>query len=164
VIVGQDPYHGPNQANGLAFSVNKDAKRIPPSLQNIFKELGQKPSHGDLTKWARQGVLLLNSVLTVERGRPGSHSAQGWEKFTDAILKFLTHQDRPIIFVFWGLQAQAKAKYLNLQDHFVLTALHPSPYSAQAGFFGCDHFNKINKILDSLDQPLINWELDETSV
>lgn len=168
VIVGQDPYHGVGQAHGLSFSVPKGIKP-PPSLQNIFKELQSDvqlptPSHGCLLKWAKQGVLLLNATLTVSKGEPLSHHGKGWERLTDAIVKSLQGRQDPVIFVLWGKSAQDKCRFLQESDipsrHFVLTAAHPSPYSADKGFFGCRHFSKVNKFLAEQGKESINWSLD----
>ncbi len=159
VIVGQDPYHGPGQAHGLAFSVPKRI-RPPPSLQNIFKELREDlgiaiPSHGCLEKWAEQGVLLLNVTLTVRESKPLSHHKKGWEQFTDAIISKLASRKDPIIFVLWGNNASKKCSHIP-ERHTILKAAHPSPLSAYGGFFGCHHFSQINKLLD---KP-IDWQLD----
>lgn len=163
IIMGQDPYHGNEQANGLAFSVNKGV-RIPPSLNNILKELSsdlniKKPKDGDLTNWAKQGVLLLNNTLTVESGKPLSHHNKGWEKFTSGIIQFLNHNFRDLIFVLWGKQAAMKEPYLSSQKHFILKSAHPSPFSAHRGFFGSKPFSKINRILAQKEKKIINWEL-----
>lgn len=162
VILGQDPYHGPNQANGLAFSVNKESQ-LPPSLKNIYIELKNDLNisciHGDLSRWAKQGVLLLNSVLTVEEGKPGSHYGLGWENFTDDIIRAL-NEYRNIIFVLWGKKAQLKKQLINSEKHYILEAAHPSPFSAHRGFFGCRHFSKINDILKSINKHPIDWRLN----
>lgn len=164
VIVGQDPYHGPGQAHGLCFSVNKGVP-LPPSLKNIFKELCediscQKPIHGCLNHWAEQGVLLLNVTLTVVDGNPLSHHGRGWERFTDAIIKKLSEREDPIIFVLWGKNAQDKCEHIEASGrHYVLKAAHPSPFSAYRGFFGCRHFSKVNEILRSLGKTPIGWSL-----
>jgi uracil-DNA glycosylase len=167
VIVGQDPYHRQGQAHGLAFSVPYGIPQ-PPSLQNIFKELESdlgipKPNHGCLEQWAEQGVLLLNSTLTVEKGKPLSHHGHGWEKFTDAVLSKLCEKETPVVFVLWGRSAQDKCRFLQPslgeKKHFVLTAAHPSPFSARQGFFGCRHFSKTNEILAKYRQPIINWKI-----
>ena len=152
VIIGQDPYHGPGQAHGLSFSVQKGVP-IPPSLQNIFKELQddlgvQPPHHGCLEAWARNGVLLLNNVLTVRAGQPNSHKGIGWETFTDDVIKILNERDQPIVFLLWGANARAKQPLLTNPNHLVLTALHPSPLSAYSGFFGCRHFSKATHFLN----------------
>ncbi len=163
-IVGQDPYHGPGQAHGLAFSVPKGVKP-PPSLKNIFKELQNDlllaiPSHGCLVKWAKQGVLLLNATLTVKMSEPLSHHNHGWESFTDAIIRKLAEKKEPIIFVLWGNNAQKKCSHIEELSingqHTILKAAHPSPFSAHNGFFGCRHFSKINALLK---EP-IDWQLD----
>lgn len=166
VIIGQDPYHEPNQAHGLSFSVEKDVK-LPPSLQNIYKEIsneyGYKMSYtnGNLSKWARQGVLLLNSVLTVEKGAANSHKNMGWEKFTTAIIKKLNQRDTPIVFLLWGASAKAVGKYVDKNRHFILESVHPSPLSAYNGFFGCGHFKKANELLASIGQKEIDWRIDD---
>lgn len=162
VIIGQDPYHGPNQANGLCFSVNKGVK-LPPSLVNIYKEikadLGFDPSQkGDLSHWAKQGVLLLNSCLTVRKGEAGSHHNQGWERFTDAVLKKLNQKKEGLVFLLWGRQAQTKESLLS-DKQFVLKAAHPSPLSAYKGFLGCQHFSKTNQILTSIGKKPIDWQI-----
>lgn len=167
VIVGQDPYHGPGQAHGLSFSVPKGVKP-PPSLQNIFKELESdekivRPKHGCLISWARQGVLLLNATLTVRRSAPLSHHGKGWERFTDAVIHKLQEREDPLIFVLWGKSAQDKCRFLreaNQSRHLILTAAHPSPYSANQGFFGCQHFSKINAFLKQQGKTPIDWSLD----
>ena len=161
VILGQDPYHGPNQANGLCFSVNPD-QPLPPSLRNIFKELVsdigcQQPADGDLSNWARQGVLLLNTVLTVEATKANSHKGCGWETFTDEVIQALNKASQPIVFLLWGSQAQAKSSLIKNPKHTILTAPHPSPLSAHRGFFGCKHFSKTNQILVGNDQTPIKW-------
>jgi uracil-DNA glycosylase len=163
IILGQDPYHGPKQAQGLSFSVSRDVK-VPPSLQNIYKELNSDlglpiPNHGDLTSWAEQGVLLLNATLTVRAKSPGSHQGKGWELFTDAIIKTLNVEKSHLVFMLWGKYAQAKANLIDNNKHLVLTAAHPSPYSAHSGFFGCQHFSKCNEYLIQNGIPPINWEI-----
>ncbi|OON99564.1 MAG: uracil-DNA glycosylase [Epulopiscium sp. Nele67-Bin004] len=159
VILGQDPYHGENQAHGLAFSVQEGIK-VPPSLVNIYKEInGEKRASGNLESWAKQGVLLLNTVLTVEAGKAGSHRNQGWEKFTDEIIKSINKKDTPVVFLLWGKPAQAKASLITNPLHHVLTAPHPSPLSAHTGFFGCNHFKLANDILEQTGQTPINWEI-----
>ena len=160
VIIGQDPYHGKGQANGLAFAVEQGVK-IPPSLKNIYKEieldLGDiSPSHGDLTFLAKQGVLLLNSVLTVEKGNPASHSGKGWEKFTDKIISILNTKD-DLVFMLWGNYAQKKGSIIDSKKHRVLKAPHPSPLSAYKGFFGCKHFSKANEYLIIQGKSPIIW-------
>lgn len=164
VILGQDPYHGPNQAHGLCFSVQKGIAS-PPSLVNIFKELQAdlgipKPTHGYLESWARQGVLLLNTVLTVEAGNPQSHQNRGWEQFTDRIIKELNDRKTGLIFMLWGSPAQKKGDLVDYRKHLILKAPHPSPLSAHRGFFGCNHFSKANAILKSRGEPEIVWALD----
>ena len=165
VILGQDPYHGPNQANGLSFSVQKGIA-LPPSLRNIFHELHTDlgipaPRHGDLTKWAKQGVLLLNSVLTVEAGQPTSHQKQGWEAFTDEVIDVLNEQREHVVFILWGAYAQRKGQRINRDKHLVLTAAHPSPLAAnRGGFFGCKVFSKTNQYLKQHGIEPIDWQLD----
>ncbi len=161
VILGQDPYHGAGQANGLSFSVNAGVK-IPPSLRNIFKELNDDlgipiPNHGDLTAWAKQGVLLLNSVLTVEEGKPGSHQNIGWERFTDYIIQNINDENEGIVFLLWGNYAKSKSKLINSHKHLILEAAHPSPFSAYQGFFQCKHFSKTNNYLMSIGKEPIDW-------
>ena len=163
LILGQDPYHGLGQANGLSFSVNKEIT-IPPSLKNIFLELRNDLNipisrHGDLTYWAQQKILLLNSVLTVEQGRPNSHQGIGWDKLTDRII-FQLSKRGDMIFVLWGSSAQKKYNLIDKKHNKILTAPHPSPLSAYRGFFGCKHFSKINKILREDGSSEINWKLD----
>ena len=164
VIIGQDPYHEPNQAHGLAFSV-RDGVQFPASLNNIFKELHNDigmpiPKSGDLTKWAKQGVLLLNSVLTVRAHQAGSHRGYGWEEFTTEIIKKLNKRDKPVIFVLWGNDAKKKEEYITNPQHYILKSAHPSPLSAYNGFFGCRHFSKINEILRNNNEKEIDWRLD----
>jgi uracil-DNA glycosylase len=162
VILGQDPYHGPNQAHGLAFSVLHDVD-IPPSLRNIFQEINANFSvsnmftSGNLSNWAAQGVLLLNSVLTVRAGQAGSHKGFGWETFTDNAISLVASQDRPIVFMLWGAFAKSKKKLITNQKHLVLEAAHPSPLSAHNGFFGCKHFIKANEFLLENNVEIINW-------
>lgn len=164
VIIGQDPYHGAHQAHGLSFSVQKGVS-IPPSLQNIFKELKaeysdfQIPKHGDLSSWADQGVLLLNASLTVEASKPGSHQNQGWEQFTDQVIRTLSEQRTGIVFLLWGKFAQAKAALIDQTKHQVLMAAHPSPFSAYNGFFGCNHFIKTNEYLKKNGGKGVDWRL-----
>ncbi len=165
VILGQDPYHGPGQAHGLCFSV-QPGTAIPPSLRNIYKELqddlGIPPAaHGFLESWARQGVLLLNSVLTVECRKPASHAGKGWEAFTDAVIQEIIARDAPCAFLLWGRYAQNKADFVDSARHLVLKAAHPSPYSAANGFFGCRHFSSANAFLRQHGQPEIDWALPE---
>lgn len=164
VILGQDPYHGENQAHGLAFSVNKGIK-IPPSLLNMYKELQSDlgcfiPNNGYLVPWAEQGVLLLNTVLTVREGEPNSHKNKGWEIFTDKVISKLNEREDPIIFILWGNNAKEKLKLITNKRHFILTAPHPSPLSASRGFFGCKHFSKANDILKSLHKKEIDWQIN----
>lgn len=165
VIIGQDPYHGPNQAHGLSFSVQKGVA-LPPSLRNIFHELhndlGVKiPKHGDLTYWAEQGVLLLNAVLTVEAAQPTSHQKRGWEEFTDHIIDVLNEQREHIVFILWGAYAQRKGQRIDQNKHLILKAAHPSPLSAnRGGFFGCKVFSKTNNYLKQHGIEPIDWQLD----
>ena len=161
VLIGQDPYHGPGQAHGLAFSV-QDGTAIPPSLRNIFKEIkddvGKEiPKSGNLERWAVQGVLLLNATLTVRANSPGSHQKMGWEEFTDAAIKKLSEQKEGLVFILWGAFAQKKAALINDQKHHILTAAHPSPFAADRGFFGCRHFSKTNEYLKAQGQKEIDW-------
>jgi len=161
VILGQDPYHGPGQAHGLSFSVS-GGQRIPPSLQNIFRELAsdlgcEPPSHGDLSGWAAQGVLMLNSVLTVERGRAGSHQGKGWELFTDAVIQVINRRPLPVVFLLWGAQAQRKGETIDSSRHCVLAAPHPSPLSAHRGFLGCGHFSAANRFLMEHHRGPVDW-------
>jgi len=161
VIIGQDPYHGPGQAHGLAFSV-KPGVPTPPSLKNIFQEihrdLGKEiPDNGCLTHWARQGVLLLNPVLSVQRGKPGSHRDLGWEQFTSTIISKLSEKKEHLVFLLWGSQAQRKADLIDASRHTVLKSTHPSPFSAHKGFLGCKHFSTTNEILRKLGKGEINW-------
>ena len=163
VILGQDPYHGENQAHGLAFSVQQSVK-IPPSLLNIYKELHDDigcyiPNNGNLIPWADQGVLLLNTALTVRAHEANSHKGKGWEIFTDEIIKLLNERIDPVIFVLWGANARKKKEYIDESKHYVLEAPHPSPLSARRGFFGCKHFSKINEILIGLGKTTINWQI-----
>jgi uracil-DNA glycosylase len=162
VILGQDPYHGPGQAHGLCFSVN-DGVRIPPSLQNIFKEIKEDlgkpiPSSGNLERWASQGVLLLNATLTVEAGKPGSHQNKGWEVFTDAVIKCISDEKKDVVFLLWGKYAQDKGKVIDERKHYILKAKHPSPMAANyGGWFGCKHFSKTNAYLEDKGLTPINW-------
>ncbi len=163
VIVGQDPYHGEGEAHGLSFSVQKGVK-IPPSLQNIYKELENdlkiKPAmEGDLTKWAKEGVLLLNAVLTVEKDKPASHRNLGWELLTDYIIKALNAKEEPVVFILWGSFAKEKKKYITNPKHLVLTSPHPSPFSASSGFFGSRPFSKTNDFLIKNNLKPIDWKL-----
>ena len=165
VILGQDPYHGEGQAHGLCFSVMPGV-RPPPSLVNIFKEIGsdlgiERPAHGLLDDWARQGVLLLNSVLTVEKGQAASHRERGWERFTDAIIRLVNTKSEPVVFMLWGTYAQKKAAFVDTSRHLVLKAPHPSPLSAHSGFFGCRHFSRANQFLESRGLRPIEWALPE---
>jgi uracil-DNA glycosylase len=161
VIIGQDPYHGPGQANGLCFSV-RDGVRVPPSLVNIFKEikndLGKDiPSSGNLERWAQQGVLLLNATLTVKAGTPGSHQNKGWELFTDAVIRKISDERQHVVFLLWGAYAQKKGEIIDRNKHFVLMSAHPSPFSADRGFFGNKHFSKTNQYLKSKGVEEIDW-------
>lgn len=163
VILGQDPYHGAGQAHGLCFSV-PPLTQFPPSLRNIFKELeadlGQpSPLSGDLEPWARQGVLLLNTVLTVREGQAHSHAGKGWEEFTDAVIRTLGLQPVPVVFMLWGAPAQSKKPLINASRHIILEAPHPSPLSAYRGFWGCRHFSKANAALASAGRPTVDWRL-----
>ena len=163
VIIGQDPYHQPHQAHGLCFSVQPDVK-IPPSLLNIYKELQADLGipyalHGCLESWAKQGVLLLNSVLTVEYNKPNSHQGKGWETFTDKIIRTVAEQNEHVVFLLWGNYAQKKGAFIDEQRHLVLKAPHPSPLSAHRGFLGCRHFSKTNQYLEQHQQTAIHWEL-----
>jgi uracil-DNA glycosylase len=163
VVLGQDPYHGPGQAHGLSFSV-PDGIPHPPSLQNIFKEIESDlgipvPGKSDLTPWARQGVLLLNAILTVRANTPASHQNKGWEKFTDAVIRNLSEKRKNLIFLLWGNYAQAKETLIDNSRHFILKAAHPSPLSAHRGFFGCRHFSQVNRILTDLGLNEIEWSL-----
>lgn len=165
VILGQDPYHGPNQAHGLSFSV-KPKVAPPPSLRNIFQELhndiGCKiPNHGSLVHWAKQGVLLLNTVLTVRQGEAHSHKGKGWEIFTDQVIKTLNERERPVIFILWGRPAQEKEKLITNQHHYILKSPHPSPLSASRGFFGSRPFSKVNQILTTIGEEPIDWCLPQ---
>lgn len=166
VILGQDPYHGPAQAHGLCFSVMPGIKP-PPSLVNIYKELANDiegfsiPSHGYLQSWAEQGILLLNTVLTVEAGHAHSHKHLGWEQFTDRVVDGLNQYGNGIIFLLWGAHAQKKGKNIDLNKHFILKAPHPSPLSAHRGFLGCQHFSQVNQILSQQGKEQINWQLAE---
>ena len=161
VILGQDPYHGEGQAHGLAFSVPEGID-IPPSLKNIFKEIEDDlnlslPDNGNLERWARQGVLLLNSVLTVQKNLAGSHRNIGWEKITDSIIQMISEEKENVVFILWGNFAKEKETFINKEKHFVLTAAHPSPLSAYKGFFGCRHFSKANAYLEVKGIARINW-------
>lgn len=164
VILGQDPYHNVHQAHGLCFSVPEDQKEIPPSLINIFRELHddvgcKMPQTGCLSKWAEQGVLLLNTVLTVRAHQANSHKGHGWEQFTDAIIQAVEEQDRPIVYMLWGTPAQSKAPMVTNPRHLVLKAPHPSPLSAYRGFFGCRHFSRCNEFLQAHGEKPVDWQL-----
>lgn len=164
VILGQDPYHGAGQAHGLSFSVNVGVKP-PPSLVNIFKELSTDlqcsiPPHGCLMSWAKQGVLLLNTSLSVEQGKPQSHAHIGWTQFTDMVIKQLSAHPMPLVFLLWGAHAQAKAPLIDASKHLILTAAHPSPFSAHRGFLGCRHFSKANTFLVANGRTPIDWTID----
>ena len=164
VILGQDPYYNAGQAMGLCFAVKPEVKDLPPSLINIFRELHDDvgchmPANGDLSGWARQGVLLLNTVLTVRAHKPASHQGRGWEQFTDAIIRAVNSEDRPIVYMLWGSPAQSKAEMLTNPRHLVLKAPHPSPLSAYRGFFGCRHFSKCNEFLVAHGEQPIDWQL-----
>ena len=163
VILGQDPYHGPNQAHGLSFSVQPEVK-IPPSLKNIYKELNQDlgcfiPNHGYLVEWAKQGVLLLNTVLTVREGEAHSHRGKGWEIFTDQVIHLLNKREEPIVFILWGKPAQSKIPYIDTNRHTILTSVHPSPLSANRGFFGSQPFSKANACLKQWGMKEIDWQI-----
>lgn len=164
VLLGQDPYHEEGQAHGMSFSVRPGIK-IPPSLQNMYKELHEElglyiPNNGYLEKWANQGVLLLNTCLTVRSGAANSHKGKGWEQFTDAIIKAVNEQDRPIVYMLWGKPAQMKKSMLNNPKHLILEAPHPSPLSAYRGFFGCKHFSKCNEFLVNNGLSPIDWQIE----
>lgn len=164
VIIGQDPYHGAGEAHGLAFSVNPGIK-VPPSLKNIYKELNRDlelyiPNNGYLVKWAKQGVLMLNSVLTVEKDKPASHQGKGWEIFTDNIIKEINKKDEPVVFVLWGSFAKKKQELITNPKHLILTSSHPSPFSVKQGFEGCSHFSKINKFLEKNGIKPIDWQIE----
>ncbi|WP_256004504.1 uracil-DNA glycosylase [Pedobacter deserti] len=164
VLIGQDPYHGPGQAHGLSFSVQKGVA-TPPSLRNIYKELSediegfQIPAHGELTKWADEGVLLLNATLTVRAHEPGSHQGKGWEIFTDTVISKLSAGREGIVFMLWGRFAQNKAALIDPSRHSILTAAHPSPFSAHSGFLGCRHFSKANSILSDNGKSPVDWQI-----
>ena len=164
VILGQDPYHGEGQAHGLSFSVQEGIK-IPPSLRNIYKELADDlnwtapPESGDLTGWAKQGVLLLNTVLTVEKSNAGSHAKKGWEQFTDHVIEHINDQTEGVVFLLWGSYAIKKSKMIDHHKHHTLTAVHPSPLSAYRGFFGCKHFSQTNQLLAQQGKEAINWKI-----
>ncbi|WP_304206865.1 uracil-DNA glycosylase [Peptostreptococcus russellii] len=164
VIIGQDPYHNVGQAHGLAFSV-KPGVQTPPSLQNMYKELKDEldcfiPNNGYLVKWADQGVLLINTVLTVRAHNANSHKGMGWEIFTDNIIKYLSDREDPVIFLLWGANARSKKKIIDKNKHIILEAPHPSPLSAYRGFFGCGHFKKANEILEEMGKEKIDWQIE----
>lgn len=165
VILGQDPYHGPDQAHGLSFSVRPGVK-VPPSLANMYKELVTDidgftpPSHGYLQSWAEQGVLLLNTVLTVEQGNAHSHAKIGWETFTDRLIEVIDQHCDGVVFLLWGAHAQKKGKKIDTERHHVLRSAHPSPLSAYRGFFGCKHFSQTNQLLNQMNKPTIDWLLE----
>ena len=163
VILGQDPYHGPNQAHGLCFSVKKGVEP-PPSLKNIYKEIEndlniKQASHGELTSWAKDGVLLLNTVLTVRQASPNSHKGKGWEQFTDKVIQLVNDNAQPCVFLLWGANAKAKASLITNKKHLVLSTVHPSPLSAYNGFFGCKHFSKANEFLIKNNRKPVNWQI-----
>ncbi|PFN28202.1 uracil-DNA glycosylase [Bacillus cereus] len=163
VILGQDPYHGPNQAHGLSFSVQPGVK-TPPSLLNMYKELRDEygyeiPNNGYLVKWAEQGVLLLNTVLTVRQGEANSHKGKGWERFTDRVIELLNEREKPVIFILWGRHAQAKKKLITNKNHHIIESVHPSPLSARRGFFGSKPYSKVNTILVNMGERQIDWEI-----
>ncbi|PHV72307.1 uracil-DNA glycosylase [Sporanaerobium hydrogeniformans] len=165
VILGQDPYHGPNQAHGMAFSVQPGVA-VPPSLKNIYKELHETlgckiPNNGYLQKWAEQGILLLNTVLTVRAGKPQSHKGKGWEVFTDRVISLLNEREEPVIFLLWGAPAKAKKALITHPRHVVLTAAHPSPLSAHNGFFGCNHFAMVNNYLQKMGKTPIDFQIED---
>lgn len=165
VLLGQDPYHNENQAHGMSFSVLPEQKDIPPSLQNIYKELNSDlgcyiPNNGYLKKWADQGVLLLNTVLTVRAHQANSHQGHGWEQFTDAVIRTVNELDRPVVFLLWGRPAQNKAAMLTNKKHFILKAPHPSPLSAYRGFFGCRHFSQTNSFLERHGASPVDWQIE----
>lgn len=164
VIIGQDPYHGAGQAHGLCFSVKKGVA-VPPSLRNIYKELHDDvgfiiPPHGELTSWAKQGILLLNTVLTVREGCPNSHKGKGWEIFTDRVISELNNKQTPVVFLLWGANAEQKGRLITNPIHKKLITVHPSPLSASRGFIGCRHFSKTNKLLSEAGLTPINWQID----
>ena len=164
VILGQDPYHEPNQAHGLSFSVKKGVVP-PPSLKNIYKEINSElgipvPSHGELTGWAKQGVLLLNTVLTVRQGQANSHKNKGWEIFTDTVIRKINEREKPVVFLLWGGNAKQKTALITNPAHKILTSVHPSPLSAYGGFFGCGHFKSANEFLKSIGETPIDWSVE----
>lgn len=165
LILGQDPYHEENQAHGLSFSVPVSQPKIPPSLQNIYRELNSDlgcyiPNNGYLKKWADQGVLMLNTVLTVRSGAANSHKGRGWEQFTDAIIRAVNAKDEPVVYMLWGSPAQSKIPMLNNPGHLILKTVHPSPLSAYRGFFGCKHFSQCNEFLKSKGLEPIDWQIE----
>ncbi|MBT2256325.1 uracil-DNA glycosylase [Priestia megaterium] len=165
VILGQDPYHGPNQAHGLSFSVQPGVK-TPPSLVNIYKELKNEmdyhiPNNGYLVKWAEQGILLLNTVLTVRRGEANSHKGKGWEQLTDRIIELVAQKEEPVVFLLWGKHAQAKKELIHHSHHLILESPHPSPFSANRGFFGNNHFQRANEFLFQHGRQSIDWQIDD---
>lgn len=164
VILGQDPYHGEGQAHGLCFSVKKGVEP-PPSLKNIFKEINADlgvpiSPHGELTSWAKQGVLLLNTALTVRKGEANSHKGMGWESFTDRVIELLNEREKPMVFLLWGSNARQKKKLITNPQHKILETVHPSPLSAYNGFFGCKHFSRTNRFLEEIGEKPIDWSLD----
>ena len=168
VLLGQDPYHQRGQAHGLAFSVNYGIK-TPPSLVNMYKELQDDlglyiPNNGFLEKWAKQGVLLLNTTLTVRDSEANSHSKIGWQTFTDNIIKKLNEREKPVIFILWGNNAKAKEKFIDTNKHYILKGVHPSPLSANKGFLGCKHFSEVNRILKDLNQKEIDWQIENKEI
>ena len=168
VLLGQDPYHQRGQAHGLAFSVNYGIK-TPPSLVNMYKELQDDlglyiPNNGFLEKWAKQGVLLLNTTLTVRDSQANSHSGIGWQTFTDNVIKSLNEREKPIIFILWGNNAKSKEKFIDTNKHYILKGVHPSPLSANKGFFGCKHFSEANRILKNLGEKEIDWQIENKEI
>jgi uracil-DNA glycosylase len=168
VILGQDPYHGPNQAHGLSFSVNEGIK-LPPSLKNIYKELNTDlgydiPTTGFLEPWAKQGVLMLNAVLTVEQANPNSHANKGWEEFTDTIIKTLSNNKENVVFILWGAYAQKKAELIDESKHFIIKSAHPSPFSARNGFFDSKPFSTTNKYLEEKNKKPIDWQIQDNQL
>ncbi len=166
VILGQDPYHGENQAMGLAFSVPKSQSKLPPSLKNIFKELNSDlgveiSKHGDLTKWAKQGVLLMNTVLSVEEKKPNSHANKGYERLTDEIIKYINLKNDTVIYILWGNNARVKKALITNEKHFVIEGVHPSPLSAHRGFFGSKPFSEVNRLLELNNKVKIDWSLND---
>lgn len=164
LLLGQDPYHGPNQAHGLCFSVKKGVTP-PPSLRNIYQELANElgcsiPEHGELTKWTSQGVLMLNTCLTVRRGQPNSHAGKGWEILTDKIISLINNKEDPVVFLLWGRNAQSKEKLITNPQHLILKCAHPSPFSAYNGFFGCNHFKMTNAFLKEHGLKEIDWQIE----